>query len=446
MDRILKNLSVVVFFSVAVLLAAGCGKIYQNYDYQGQEIENLPGTTLRIAVLPFQDKRTTFDKGSFKLAYLPLVPSSARRVQRKQTEADRSAADYYYPGLIAHSLQSDLKKNNVAEVHYAPQVLDHYDLVFDGDLNNLILSARNNTYGLSYAGRLLAMIGLPPAYISVSTNASYRASLASGEILFEEAYDGSWGWIGGSGSEEEFLEEVHAFGSPQNIHGTVTGFREMNEQFLNAVSESIRNLAEVVDDTFRAQGFYAALDPDMQVLTRRLEQNLTRRDQSLYQQRQQWLERYRQHEWRWLEKEEVAKQKLITKRLIALAQLRNQKRNVKIARKAAERARTKAFMGQFASVLAASGQAMATRRNAGISDSVARDAFLRDAARGMGGIRPSNIPSVPDDRLLAQLGRTDFRGLSAVDINSIANIRGATIAEMRAKFLRLYRRKFGRIR
>lgn len=432
-----RSVNYILLFTYFFLSA--CGPVTHHFGYQGHEIDNAPQTKLLIAVLSFEDHRVAKDEGSVNWAYVPLVPTASRTVQKYQPSAENVGADYYYPGLVAYALAQDLRKNNVgAIVHLNPEFTDQYDLVISGSLDELSLSARVNTYGLSFLGRFLVVALLPMGSIGADYSATYTVSAPGEKPFYNKKFSGDWSSPIWSNDAENFLDNVHNRQYVQNVHAVSKCLEEANDDFLTELAGVIKKEEGNLTPEVRELVYFSALDPQYLDIYDRADN--PRYLQQL-QQRTTWLKKYQDKEWERLLKEEAFKDKAINERLNLLASTRAQKIRVLQAEERAQKAADEATFGQLASVLQVSAGTALYRQEHGVDDASNIRTLATDLSEGISRVEPVNLPKVPTASLLAEADRSGAE-LQGFGSGVIASLDGRTVKDLREKFIRLYRQRF----
>ncbi|MDD2943914.1 MAG: hypothetical protein PHC51_13220 [bacterium] len=438
-----KVLTFLVFF-----FGTACGPITNHFGYPGHEIESAPRTPLRIAVFSFEDRRVSKDEGSIDWAYVPLVPTASRTIQKAQPSPDSIGAEYYYPGLVAYALAQDLRKNNVgAVVHLNPEFTDQYDLVITGTLDELGLSARLNTYGLSFLGRFLVVALLPMGSIGADYAATYSISAPGEEPFHSVQLRGDWSMPIWSTDSENFLDNVHNSQYVQNVHAVTKCLEEANEKFVEELDRVIKTQKDSLTPEVRELVYFTSLDPAYLEIYDRAgsyESEGRAMDRAYYQQWQErtsWLKKYQTKEWQRLEKEDSFKHKAIIERLNLLASTRNQKILVLAAEQRAQRAAEEASFGQLADVLQVSAGMAMYRHEHGVDSSSNIRTLAADLGEGLSRVEPVDVPKMPTQTLLADVDREGAQ-IQGFGKSVIASLDGRTVKELREKFIRLYRSRF----
>lgn len=448
----------IIFGSLLLLLGgiflAGCGgKVYRDFRYDPQEIDEAPQTQLSIAVIPFEENRKKVDEGSTNWAYVPLMPTAIEKFDAPQDESARNRAEYYYPDLLAYSLAVDLIHNNVGSVvHLNPAVTDHYDIVIRGSLDGMPVSKRKLTYGLGPAAFLTGMIGLPSGTNAIETMATYEIyQPGAPEPLYSAQHTGEYArpqWGGDELAFDDGKTMTKHYRTPY-MHYLLQGFQEITENFIVQSAPVVSAVGAKSSDKTRRFRYYESLDPEVGQIKRALKNTSGVKKKSLaheYKKRLKLLELYRQKEWEELIKQQVYRNETLAKRLTQIAQVRQQERTIRRNQFLAEESRREAQRKQFFGALAAGLQPAlrhASSRNGANSETWG--VMAKDVGSAMAAM-PEAPPPVPDTMHLLDEINVDMTGLEGIGSDPFAKLKGATLQEVRQNFLRLYRSKTQNVR
>lgn len=436
----------VTILGILIAVSLSACTVHHTFNYEPEEIDDAAKTDLRIAVMPFRENRKHVDDGSTGWAYVPLVPTAAKTVDAPQDESARSRAEYYYPDLIAYALALDLIHNHVGSlVHLNPPTLEHYDIVIEGSLDGLPITTRKLTYGVGPAAFLLTTFGFPSGANAVEVQATYAVNLPGEESpIYEKQHTGDYVATQWSGQEKEFSSDdiIAKHGAASHIHGIVEGFHEVSEAFLVDAAPVIQNQAAGHTEKDARFSYYRRLDPEL----REFEATLKRTSGSIrarvareYKKRLKILEKYRQKEWQRVVEQQNYRNETLARRLVQIANIRGQQINIKRQQYLAEEKREREMQKQFFSALSA-GLMPATRAMSqqGSDNSQTWSMLAKDVGNAMSALPPAPPPVADSRHLIDRIDR-NMTGLEGIGSDPFDLIEGATVEELRAKFLRLYR-------
>lgn len=423
--------------SCILVLLLGCS-MREDFAYEPEMISGAKHTQLRIAVMPLADSRQHVDSGAKALAWVPLVPSAANTVDAPQDPGERSRGEFYFPDLISYCLALDLLKNQVGQVvHFAPEMLEDYDVVIDGAIESLARSERNITYGLGPAVLPLKMFGVPTDGKSVEFKATYRVQAPAGTPLFVKQYDTSWSSVS-YGDRMPMMEGINS------------AIRESNTDFLKDALPLIANLDDEDKESSRAYRFYVSLDPELDTLyaeNQRLtsagsaSSSYSMRLSREIKQRERWLESYRQAEQEIVAKQQQQIYQMQAQRIDAINRLKYEERAIKQEQKRmedeAQIARNRAAAGALLAGLRPA-YAQASGANAWNAGSSAQ--ALQDTSAALAAMPRVTAPPPPDLTPYLDRLNVSFEGLPSAGGNPFKNLRGGSLREIRGKFLAQYRR------
>lgn len=425
-----------IFNVIVVVAVFSACTIRRDFLYEPEVVDGMPKTSLRIAVMPFVDKRQSINQGSPYYAYIPLMPTSAKVVDSPQSDTDRRSGKYFFPDLIAYGLALDLSKNRAGSVvHFAPQATDDYDIVIRGELLSMAETDRKITYGLSVAAELLNIVGVPTKSNSSDFKAEYRVEQPNGTVFFKQIYEDSWTTV----NDVPIMEGIN-----DNI-------RDTNTEFLKALKPVLLKLDTKDAELRRIHRFYAQLDPELKqfdaerrrsIKADRSNTRFFRRLTGEMKKREKWLEIYRAGEWKILTRQQEQIYELQAKRLDAINRIRQQRRAI-IAQqedlkqrksRAQSRALTSALVAGLVPAMQGAQAAGGTWRSENTL------AAFRDTSAALSQIPQDLDAPVPDLSSYLRELNTSFGGLASAGGNPFKNIRGASLSEIRTNFLKQYRK------
>lgn len=421
---------------------AACAPVHHDFSYTPNQVSQpARPSPLKVAVLPFVDKRVEIDEGSHAWSWLPLVPSAAETRDGPQDPGARDEADYYFPDLVAYTIALDLIQNGVgARVDLAAPALEDYDLVVHGTLNATTQSDRVLSYGLGPLGGATSMIGLPQKSKSVTYDVTYVVYDSEAQPILEKTIAKEWSKLDWSSSGQN---------SPI-MTGFVETIQEANHEFVAELVQRLQSPPfssgqQVVAD--RVRRFHDRLDPE-------LSQLLTERDRvrakpgdlyRLYQddltyeigKRAELLESWRRVEERIIALQQVHVYETQAKRLDQIAHVRAAKRSAAHEQQQLARKHRSAILQPLAAAFVAGTVPTMKDANAtgGTWNSNHWQQWSRDMSAALSVV--PDAPPPPDLTPLLQDLDIDMDGLESAG-GVIVGLRGNNVPELRRNFLARY--------
>ncbi len=424
---------------ISLWILSGCS-VRHDFVYQPEDVEALAQTPLRIAVLPFNDQREFVDDGIKDLAYIPLVPTASNTTDAPQSKHDRKRGVYYFPDLVAYGLALDLAATRAGSVaHFAPEVIEDYDIIIDGSILSMAKTDRSLTYGLSAAAFPLHMLGAPSDAKSIDFVATYRVRQPNGQLLYEATHEADWTTVRES---VPFMEGINE------------SIKEANVTFLEAFAPTFNSLNRQDLNARRRRYFYAALDSELKnfdaerIKLIKQGRTNTRKFKKITAQmnkREKWLEKYRTAERKIVnaQQEHIFEKQYL--RLQKINEIRAQKRAIVAKQQAMEDAKNRQAMKNFAGALVAGVTPALQSANAlGSWKTETTMTALQDVSSAFSAVPPDPTEPPPDmSKYLAELD-VDFAGLESAAAHTHKKRGG--IAYTRSKFLNWYRKRITPLR
>ncbi len=187
----------------------------------------------RVAVLPFQDRRTGGNSNRMLLYIIPLVPVGPihyNRIEGGSGFLYHSSYNVRPADDLAKALVSDLKRARVfREVFFTNRENEPgIDYVLQGYVSEMKYKGGVISYGLSFYGPLLWLLGLPAGY----TTNTLRVGL---DLHAQDSGDVVWSSIGKRGEREVTSGLYYNWGTEFDGYPEIA--REINQQWIAGLTQ-----------------------------------------------------------------------------------------------------------------------------------------------------------------------------------------------------------------
>ena len=204
---IVNNKKILSFFFLSnILLLSSCTVMppdrmhWNGYGDAGWVYSPVPGSSsgkppiinMTLSVPPLIDSRVYENDSMRYIQIIPLMPYGWQELSRPEDEVYHFLSNIWYwiPNEdIAKAIAGELNGTNIFKDVFFPYELSEGELILQGTINSTKYEGKLFSYGLSFYGGFLHLIGFPWMSIENELNLTFQLKSANKEsILWEKSY------------------------------------------------------------------------------------------------------------------------------------------------------------------------------------------------------------------------------------------------------------------